>query len=269
MINNDLMFSGILRAICIFRGEYKVYIPAIHSSTLKVILNDDGSLNESEYENRKISLPTVKFNSIELQQLMDNNPTPCWIMFEEGDGKRPIVMGYFGKGLKSVPGSSISGGTTTDSSQVPPVDIDKIVTDSKLINDVVNWAIRIANDNTHGYEFGGKGPINYDCSGFIWAAYHDNGLSNLSYAPTGAMRSTYINAGFEDITTYINLSTGEGLKTGDILVAVVGGHADMYIGDGKRVGAHSHKTGIYIDNYGWNQPGYNNKYDLVLRYNKR
>lgn len=274
MISNDMMFSGILRAICIFRGDYRVYIPAIHSPTLKVILNDDGSLNESEYEKRKISLPTVKFNSIELQKLMDMTPTPCWIMFEESDGKRPIVMGYFGKGLKSVPGASVSGGTTTGgntdgSSQVPPIDVDEIVTDSKLINDVINWAVNIANDNSHGYVYGAKGPTNYDCSGFIWAAYNKNGLSNLQYAYTGAMRSTYMAAGFVDVTSSINFSTGEGLQPGDVLVAVAGGHTDMYIGNGQRVGAHSSRTGIYVDAYGWNQPGYNNKYDLVLRYNKQ
>lgn len=140
---------------------------------------------------------------------------------------------------------------------------------SEVAKNAVILACAIADDNSHGYVYGGKGPTNFDCSGFVWYCYNNSqggNLSSLSYAATGSMKSTYQNVGFEDITAGIDLPTGTGLITGDILINISGGHVDMYAGNGKRVGAHSSSTGIYVDNYGYNQSGYNNKYDCVLRY---
>ncbi len=48
-----------------------------------------------------------------------------------------------------------------------------------VIETAVNWAIGIANDNSHGYDQGsrGYGP-NYDCSSLLSWAYHNAGLSH-------------------------------------------------------------------------------------------
>ena len=140
---------------------------------------------------------------------------------------------------------------------------------STVAINAIDLATKIANNDSYGYVYGAKGPNNFDCSGFVWYVYNNsNGgnLSNLSYAATGSMKSIYKNAGFEDVTNAIDLSSGSGLITGDILLNVAGGHVDMYVGNGKRVGAHSSSTGIYVDDYGYNQSGYNNKYDCILRY---
>lgn len=139
----------------------------------------------------------------------------------------------------------------------------------EIAKNAINLATGIADDNTYTYVYGGKGPTTFDCSGFVWYCYNNSkggNLSNLSYAATGSMELTYAGAGFENVTSIINLSTGEGLITGDILLSAAGGHVDMYVGNGLRVGAHSSRTGIYVDNYGYNQTGYNNKYDCILRY---
>ena len=140
---------------------------------------------------------------------------------------------------------------------------------STVAINAIDLATKIANNDSYGYVYGAKGPNNFDCSGFVWYVYNNsNGgnLSNLSYAATGSMKSIYKNAGFEDVTNGIELSSGSGLITGDILLNEAGGHVDMYVGNGKRVGAHSSSTGIYVDDYGYNQSGYNNKYDCILRY---
>lgn len=110
------------------------------------------------------------------------------------------------------------------------------------------------------YVWGGKSMSGLDCSGFIWYCYNNSkggNLSNLSYAATDSMRSTYTSCGFKDVTNSINLSTGSGLVTGDVLVR--SNHTDMYAGNGKIIGAHSPSTGIYESSYKGN-------YNLVLRY---
>ena len=100
LLNQSLMFSGIYRAYVIKRNDYRVYIPGLMNDN---VLNDDESLNETKYNQIKETLPTVLFNSNALKNLLDDKPTSCWVMFENGDSKSPIVMGYLGKGVKSVP----------------------------------------------------------------------------------------------------------------------------------------------------------------------
>lgn len=110
------------------------------------------------------------------------------------------------------------------------------------------------------YVWGGKSMSGLDCSGFIWYCYNNSkggNLSNLSYADTDSMKSTYTGCGFKDVTSSIDLSTGSGLISGDVLVR--NGHTDMYAGNGKIIGAHSSSTGIYESTYKGN-------YSLVLRY---
>ena len=169
-------------------------------------------------------------------------------------------MGWLGKGIMYHANAGSGSGSSSGGTYIPPTDI------SEFIKKVIDWAVTRAEDDSYGYSLGAKGPNNYDCSSFIWAAFHDNDLTDLPYATTSSMKSTYEKHGFKDVTDEITFSTGEGLQAGDILLSESDGHVDMYIGDGKRVGAHSSETGIYVDNYGWNQPGYNNKYDVVLRY---
>ena len=102
LLNQGLMVGGIYRAYVIKRTDYRVYIPGLMNYN---IFENDGSLNEDNYEKLKETLPEALFNSKALRDILTNEPTPCWVMFENGDSKRPIVMGYLGKGVKSVPGS--------------------------------------------------------------------------------------------------------------------------------------------------------------------
>lgn len=86
---------------------------------------------------------------------------------------------------------------------------------------------------------------------------------------TGNMRSVFLACGFKDVTKKITLSSGAGLKKGDVLLNDVH-HTAMFAGDGKIVHARgqsfgSSKTGdqgqeIAVTNY------YNYPWDVVLRY---
>ena len=101
----------------------------------------------------------------------------------------------------------------------------------------VNWAIQIANDDSHGYSqdmYRRQGKPDYDCSSFVFYA-----LKNAGYDVGNSPFSTYTmdgplrKCGFQKIS----ISSESDLRPGDILWRSE--HTEIYIGNGKRVGAHS------------------------------
>lgn len=109
----------------------------------------------------------------------------------------------------------------------------------------VRKAIAIAKDDTHGYSQAVRwGNPDYDCSSLVITCVQAAGIpvkdKGASY--TGNMLSTFKACGFVDVTSRVNLATGSGLKRGDILLHR-GKHTEIYIGNGKAVGAHISETG--------------------------
>lgn len=143
-----------------------------------------------------------------------------------------------------------------------------------IIASAVEWAVSIANDDTHGYDQSSRWGPNYDCSSLLIQAYENAGVpvktNGASY--TGNMVKVFKKCGFQDVTANVNLKTGDGLIKGDVLW--VKGHTEMCIGDGKIVGAHINEKGsttggvsgdqtqneISVKNY------YNKPWTTVLRY---
>lgn len=138
------------------------------------------------------------------------------------------------------------------------------------INKAVDWIIATANDNIHGYQWGGNGPVNFDCSGLVNAAWIAAGV-NVNSAlrnTTGTVRAEYAKHGFSNVTSGINLATGAGLKKGDVIVNEKE-HMAMFVGDGMIVQARSDLDGKSGDSGGQEirvQAYYNYPWDLVLRY---
>ena len=98
------------------------------------------------------------------------------------------------------------------------------------VENYTSFAENIARDNTHGYDQRDRnGNPNYDCSGLVCDAVERAGIkvkeAGASY--TGNMLSAFKKAGFKDITSQITLSTGAGLKRGDVLLSV-GHHTAIY-----------------------------------------
>ena len=147
-------------------------------------------------------------------------------------------------------------------------------TNSKAIESAVTWAINIANDNSHGYDQNNRWGPDYDCSSFLITAYQQAGIKvkDAGATYTGNMYNAFIKCGFQDVTSSVNLSTGDGVKRGDILLNTVH-HTAMSIGNGQVVNAsqneHGGATGgttgdqtgkeIYVRNY------YNYPWNYVLR----
>lgn len=135
------------------------------------------------------------------------------------------------------------------------------------INKAVQWAIEIANDDSYAYVWGGWGKSDggYDCSHFVITAYEQAGVLVKSGGATytGDMKNVFLNKGFADVTNSCNLSNGNGLKRGDVLLNESHHAALVQEDGGTTVEARGKNYGI-VDNVSYR----NYPWDCVLRYTR-
>ena len=103
----------------------------------------------------------------------------------------------------------------------------------------VAWAKGIADDDSHGYSQPNRqGNPDYDCSSLVFYALKNAGLDVGSSAfSTLTMDAVLSGAGFERH----DWSSVADLQAGDIVWSV--SHTEIYMGDGKFVGAHHDENG--------------------------
>lgn len=111
----------------------------------------------------------------------------------------------------------------------------------------VQWAVKIANDQSHGYSQQNRFGPDYDCSSLILSAYKQAGVpidwNVVCY--TGNLQNLK-QYGFADVTNKVNLNTGTGLQPGDILwyhISGTNGHTALYAGNGQIVHARGQSYG--------------------------
>ena len=140
-----------------------------------------------------------------------------------------------------------------------------------------DWMEQTARDNSHGYDqiyrWGEKGD--YDCSAAVITAYEKAGVpvKTKGATYTGNMKSVFLKCGFRDVTSQVNLSTGAGLKRGDVLLNEAR-HTAMYCGNGQEVEASINEKGTATGGKPGDQTGreflirsYRNyPWNCVLRY---
>ena len=139
----------------------------------------------------------------------------------------------------------------------------------------VTWAIEIANDPAHGYDQDNRWGPDYDCSSLVISAWQQAGVpvKTKGATYTGNMKSVFLSCGFKDVTSKVNLSTGSGMKRGDVLLNIAS-HTVMHIGNGQVVSASKNENNGYHGGKPGDQSGkeiklqnyYNFPWDCVLRY---
>ena len=111
----------------------------------------------------------------------------------------------------------------------------------------VQWAVKIANDQSHGYSQQNRYGPDYDCSSLVLSAFKQAGVpidfNKVCY--TGNMQNL-TQYGFKDVVSKVNLNTGNGLQRGDILwwhKSGNQGHTAIYIGNNQIVHARGQSYG--------------------------
>lgn len=138
----------------------------------------------------------------------------------------------------------------------------------------VQFMENVAADQSHGYSQQSRwGTPDYDCSSLVIDALERSGIpaKTMGATYTGNMYPVLTQEGFADVKSKVNLSTGSGLKRGDILLNERY-HVAVYTGNGQMV----HARG---QSYGSSAPGdqgseiavtayynYSRGWDHVLRY---
>ena len=103
------------------------------------------------------------------------------------------------------------------------------------VETATKWMEDLARDDSHGYDqiyrWGEKGD--YDCSAAVITAYETAGIpvhSKYGATYTGNMKSAFMKAGFQDVTSKVNLINSTGMVRGDVLLNQ-GHHTAIFCGD--------------------------------------
>lgn len=140
------------------------------------------------------------------------------------------------------------------------------------IEKAVQYAVNIADDNSHGYSQTNRwGTPDFDCSSLVISAWQFAGVpvKDRGATYTGNMYAVFCACGFADVSSQINLASGEGLQRGDVLLNHAS-HTAIALGAGKIVHARSSEgnslpgdqSGAEIRTQGY----FNYPWSCVLRY---
>lgn len=143
------------------------------------------------------------------------------------------------------------------------------------IDNAVNWMVAIANDDSHGYDQTNRWGDDYDCSSLVIQAWENAGVpvktNGATY--TGNMYDVFTACGFSDVTDSITLSSGAGIKRGDVLLNH-NSHTALVVDSSTIVQASINEMGTTTGGAVGDQTGteiytrsyYNYPWDCVLRY---
>lgn len=147
--------------------------------------------------------------------------------------------------------------------------LSNLSTNSEVIDKACEWAVGIANDDTHGYDQTNRWGLDYDCSSLVIQAYEQAGcpVKTNGATYTGNMKSVFTDCGFISIPYTVGME----LIKGDVLWKT--GHTELYIGNNQNVGAHINEFGEVTGGQTGDQTGHeisvtdapNGDWEIVLR----
>ena len=107
------------------------------------------------------------------------------------------------------------------------------------IEKALNWAVAIANDDSHGYSQTNRQGPDYDCSSLVVNALKYAGINTGGASYTGNLKSELTQHGFTWIP-WNQINNVSNLQRGDILLyrGSNSGHTEFYLGNSQNVGAH-------------------------------
>jgi hypothetical protein len=202
-----------------------------------------------------VYIPATSAVTAELEYL--SGKTGDW---NPGDSASPATR--FGspleqtmKNIKTMGGDPSQGGSTTSTTSCSSTG-DAVTGEG--IAKAVSWAVSIANNNGYGYDqstrtsgwgkwTSDKGCSHdcgsFDCSSLVSAALTEAGYfdTNPNFA-TGTEGAELEKVGFKNVMSSVNVTTGENLEPGDILVNTVQ-HTAIYMGNNKMVAARINENG--------------------------
>lgn len=117
---------------------------------------------------------------------------------------------------------------------------------TKDIEKSIEWALATAADDTHGYSQADRWGPDYDCSSFVIEALREGGFQTGFAVTTKNMKQELTKNGFTWIS-WDDIVDESGLLRGDVLLNEQH-HTEIYLGGGRKVGAHS--AGMYYDDDG-------------------
>lgn len=163
-----------------------------------------------------------------------------------------------------------------DLTKYDPVN-DKECENMGIVEKAISWMEKTANDSSHGYDqiyrWNEKGD--YDCSSAVITAWELAGIpvKTKGATYTGNMYNVFLQCGFKNVTHAVDLTTGKGMKRGDVLLNITH-HVAMYCGGGLEVEASINEKGTATGGKPGDQTGkeflirnYRNyPWNVVLRY---
>ena len=118
MINSNVNNGGIYRAFILDdSSDIRIYIPGFNNSNICPI-DSDNKLNTETYKKMKDLFPKALWCLPNLEAKEHDEVHPCWVVFENGDSSRPVIVGHLGKGIKLRAGSGSNKRTDTTGGNV-------------------------------------------------------------------------------------------------------------------------------------------------------